>query len=222
MRSQNPAGKDWHAGTLDVQTLPGRLFYSVMQHSGTNRPSVDSLTQRVGYRLAQFFRGVGARVSAAEEQQVLTILPASAVVLFRQLPVDAQRHSLNVLHTLMAAGFTHRELAMAALLHDVGKVAAQQAGFSFNPVWRGLLVLLETFFPQTLASWRAADPAAGWRYLLYVHIEHPQIGAEWARATGCPALACWLIEHHQDMQPLEASLEECQLLAALQWADNRN
>jgi hypothetical protein len=107
------------------------------------------------------------------------------------------------------------------LLHDVGKVAAAQAGYPLTLWWRVPLVLLEAFFPQVLHRLSRADPAAGWRYVFYVHHAHPQIGAQWAQAAGCTPLACWLIEHHQ-AQGVTTPAAQKALLAALQWADGNN
>jgi len=177
--------------------------------------------KKVYYRVRQFLRGVTATVSAAEVQHVAEILPPAALALFAQLPVDAQRHSLNVLQTIEAAGHTQLDLRVAALLHDVGKVAADQTGMTLNLWWRGPLVLLENFFPTLLRRWSVDQPTAGWRYLLYVHHAHPQIGATWASAVDCSPLACWLIAHHQE-RAVVAPPDEQALLRILQWADNQN
>jgi hypothetical protein len=56
---------------------------------------------------------------------------------------------------------------------------------------------------------------------LHVQFDHPAIGAAWAREAGCTELTCWLIAHHQD-KTLPSSGEKRTLLAALQWADERN
>lgn len=173
------------------------------------------------YRLCQFWRGFHAEVTAAELQEVTAILPVAAFTLFQQLPLDGQRHSINVLRTLQATGTVEHDLAVAALLHDVGKVAATNAGLEINLWVRGPLVLLEQLGPSLLTRLSSPCPNQRWRYLLYVHLAHPQIGAEWAEAAGCSVLSCWLIAHHQDALEDSAAVEQ-QLLAQLQWADNRN
>jgi hypothetical protein len=173
-------------------------------------------------RLQQFVRGWRAHVTPEEKQRAARMLPEAALALFRQMPVDAQRHSLNVLQTLESAGWSHADLAIAALLHDAGKIAAAQAGFPLNLWWRGPLVLLETFLPGVFRRLCSPDPAKGWRYVLFVHHEHPKIGADRASAAGCSALACWLIAHHQDKVAEDAPAEHQELLRALRWADNMN
>jgi len=155
---------------------------------------------------------------------------------FRQMPVDAQRHSLNVLSSLQGAGWDDADLAAAALLDDVGKLAAAKAGLRFNAWVRTALVLMEAFAPGLAARLGVEDAKGGWRYLLHVHLTHARIGARWAEADGCSPLTCWLIAHHQDKTgqadavlnspgspaPQRAAEERMRLLTALQWADSQN
>ena len=180
---------------------------------------------RVRYRVGQFVRGWRAQVSPAERALVGQLLPPAPLALFARMPRDAQAHSVRVLTTLLAEGDTSLDLAVAALLHDVGKVAATEAG-AYLGLWvRGPLVLLEAAHPEWVRRWASATPSPGIRYALYVHNEHPHIGATWARQAGCSNLACWLIEHHQEKTPGGASgatAGALQLLARLQWADGRN
>ncbi|MCB0112868.1 MAG: HD domain-containing protein [Caldilineaceae bacterium] len=178
--------------------------------------------KRIGYRLRQFARGIVAQVRADEMIVVSRWLPKQAVAHFCQMPVDAQRHSLNVLYMLQETGALVPELAAAALLHDVGKIAAEQAGIHLSPWLRGPLVLLEKLAPSLPARFAVDDPAQGWRYALHVHLAHPIIGAKWAKEDGCSDLTCWLIEHHQDaLGPAPQATNE-KLLLLLQWADGRN
>ncbi len=173
------------------------------------------------YRVGQFWRGLRAQVTKEEMAAAAAVLPAAARPLFARLPVDARRHSLDVLDALRRAGWDDPDLAVAALLHDAGKLAAADAGVRIGLWLRGPLVLLEAFAPRLLARMAEPEPRAGWRHALYVHLDHPAIGAAWARAAGCSERACWLIAHHQETLP---AVEERrgELLAALRWADNRH
>jgi hypothetical protein len=180
-------------------------------------------------------------------EQVLAPISAEAMVLFARMPVDAQAHSLRVLKTLRADGTSPGavlpDLAVAALLHDVGKVAADDAGVYLGLWLRGPLVLLEAWRPDLLARLASPHASAGLRYALYVHSQHPQIGADWAGQAGCSALACWLIAHHQDKAIFGAAAVSAvataemtdtanaamfdlttarHCLVRLQWADGRN
>lgn len=181
----------------------------------------------MAYRVGQFWRGLHARLTADELALAAGLLGVEALPLFTAMPTDAQRHSLDVLHTLRQAGHDHPDLAVAALLHDVGKLAAVQGGVHLGLWLRGPLVLLERFSPRLLRRWAVNEPSAGWRYALYVHLEHAAIGAVWAAQRGCSPLTCWLIEHHQDaagatQADVQAGDERRRLLAALQWADGAN
>lgn len=200
------------------------------------------------YRVGQFLRGWRARLTDADHRLVDGLLAPPAWALFNRMPADAQLHSVRVLRTLQGQGPTPADLAVAALLHDVGKVAAADAGAYLGLWLRGPIVLLEAFAPQWLARLAAPQPSASPRYALYVQLTHAQIGAEWAQAAGCSELTCWLIAHHQDEERgargegLEASSTATvpgfttdlgapaprpsslapQLLTRLQWADGRN
>ena len=182
------------------------------------------LLGQIGYRYSQFVRGLRATVTAGDEALLQATLAPPQLVLFKRMPVDAQRHSLNVLTMLQRAGYHVPSLAVAALLHDVGKVAAADAGRPIGLWLRGPMVILEAFFPWLLSRLASQNPKHGWRYALYVQQQHPQIGAHWAADAGCSALSCWLIAHHQEkhqeMNP--AGDKRIQLLAALQWADAQN
>lgn len=173
------------------------------------------------YRLRQFGQGLFAQVRAEELQAIEPLLPPAAFALFCRLPRDAQRHSLNVLHDLQQRTPLHPDLVVAALLHDVGKLAADEAGVSINLWLRGPLVLLKALAPALFQRLQSPTPASGWHYALYVNETHPQIGAQWARSAGCSELACWLIEEHQ-VQQSEQVGEKHLLLSKLQWADARN
>lgn len=195
-----------------------------------------SRATRIRYRIQQFVRGFGAKIDADEQAAALALLPETAWPLFTAMPPDAQRHSLNVLKTLQSAGYENPDLAAAALLHDMGKVAAQEAGVGINLWTRGPLVVAEAVAPDSLRKQARPERDAGWRYAIHVQLEHPAIGADRARAVGCSELTCWLIAHHQDTldsglptESAESTMEKeqtdeyrQQLLAALQWADELN
>jgi hypothetical protein len=131
---------------------------------------------------------------------------------------------LNVLASVRAAGHNHPDLAVAALLHDCGKVAAAQGGVRLGLWLRGPLVVLDALLPKQVAAWASPDPSRGWRYALFVQAEHAAIGAAWAAEAGCSDLSCWLIAHHQT--PLSAlgvgDHTARGLLAILQQADEGN
>lgn len=176
---------------------------------------------RIRYRVSQFFRGWRARLTDEDRRLVAQTLSPAAQTLFQRMPLDAQAHSVAVLQSLRRTGEVPDELAVAALLHDVGKVAALDAGAYLGLWLRGPIVVLEALWPAQLWRWAVATPGPGLGYALYVHLEHPAIGAAWAEAAGCSARTCWLIRHHQD-KTAAAGQPQAELLARLQWADGRN
>jgi hypothetical protein len=174
------------------------------------------------YRVRQFVRAATARIQPEERAAVEALLPPAALQLFDRMPRDAQRHSINVMQALQSAGMTDPELLTAALLHDVGKVAADEAGVRINMWLRGPLVLAETFAPQRLARTASDNVHDGWRFALHVHLDHPAIGAAWLAEAGLSPLTCRLVARHQDKHFEVADPSVAEMLAALQWADSIN
>jgi len=169
----------------------------------------------------QFWLGVGASLTAQDWATVRDILSPAQCTLFERMPVDAQDHSLRVLATMQAQGDVGADLAAAALLHDVGKVAALESGAYLGLWLRGPMVVVDALSPGLLERLADSRPSASVRYALYVQQHHAAIGAQWAQEAGCTPLTCWLIEHHQDKQ-LSGTADERSLLARLQAADGAN
>lgn len=183
-----------------------------------------SLSRRVYYRINQLWQGLHAQVAPQELAIAADILPAKAYERFRLQSVEAQRHCFDVYRMVHEAGWVNADLDAAALLHDVGKVAAQQGGVRLNLWTRSSLVLMHAVAPNLVKQMACDNPCTGWRYSAYVHLEHPAIGAEWALSDGCSSLTCWLIRHHQDTYAAcdapDAEDLRVRLLRALQTADN--
>jgi len=220
---------------MNKQDRPGQKQAQTELQTPSAVPS-KSQTARIRYRIQQFARGFRAKIDADEQAAALLLLPETARSLFTAMPSDAQRHSLNVLATLHSVSYNDSDLAAAALLHDMGKIAAQEAGVSINLWMRGPLVMTEAIAPDFLRTQARPEHNTGWRYAIHVQLDHPAIGADRARDAGCSELTCWLIAHHQDSLDAEPSpgrdkstpekrqADEYrqQLLAALQWADGLN
>lgn len=186
-------------------------------------PARFSWWRKVRYRVGQFWGGLLAGAQAIDETPAEAVLTAEELRLFHRMPRDARRHSLCVLQTIQEQDTSPvpGELAAAALLHDVGKTAASEAGAYLGLWLRGPMVLTEALAPQVLARLADPRPASSLRYALYVQLHHAEIGAVWAQAAGASPATCWLIAQHQ-VKGERADWPEGVWLARLQAADDLN
>jgi hypothetical protein len=161
------------------------------------------------HRVGQFWRHASARVRPDESLKATRILGADLTPLFVELPVNDQRHGLDVLDTVTRIeGDPTRLLEQAALLHDIGKGSVR-----FSVIDRSLSVFLQALSPRLLGAMLAARPGFGQRYRAYV--DHARIGAERLRAAGATELAAIVAEHH-------AKDPQSEVTRRLQRADGRN
>lgn len=158
-------------------------------------------------------QGVQALLPAeppAERDTIITaILTPEQAVAFRQLPAFDQRHLIRVYQRLCSAGERDKDVLLAALLHDIGKVGPEGRVRLPHRVAR---VLLRRIAPGLLA-WLARRPAPRWRAGFALAVHHPALGAERAASLGCSERVCWLIAHHEDDPPAPDSAL-CRLIAA--------
>jgi hypothetical protein len=178
----------------------------------------------VTYRVRQAVRAVRAAEGydpQAGRAQAAAVLDAPLLALFTKLRHSEQAHSLNVLAGVRAQfdGDPPHPLAVAALLHDVGKTRLPLA------LWgRSFPVALHMLAPRWV-GWLAGRyprrPLALTRPCA-VYVGHPAWGAEMAAEAGAPPEAVWLIAHHAD--PLERWRGHplAAWLAALRRADDAN
>jgi len=161
------------------------------------------------HRVGQFWRHASAQVSPAESTNAERILGPDLAALFFGLPVNDQRHGLDVLETVTQLDpQPSRLLQQAALLHDLGK-----SGAEFSVIDRSLTVFLEALSPRVLGALLRARPAFARRYAAYA--DHARIGADRLQAAGATELAGIVAEHHA---PQPAS----EVTRRLQQADRRN
>jgi hypothetical protein len=159
-------------------------------------------------RIGQFWRHASARITPQESANAERILGPLAPF-FLELPVNDQRHGLDVLETVI-----HLErqpsplLQQAALLHDLGKAAAH-----FSVIERSVTVFLRAVSPKTLQALQQSRPAFARRYRVYA--DHAQIGADRLRSAGAAELATIVAEHHAPHPQSEDTRR-------LQRADGRN
>lgn len=170
------------------------------------------------YRLQQGVRALLAFTQDVDYTRAADYLTEPQLAFFRQMTRSEQLHSLRVLkHVLSQEPHTPRALALAALLHDVGKVRYRMR------VWqRTMVVLTQHFAPRWYARWAAEEQTEDWRAPFAVHRYHPAWGADILAQTGAPAEAVWLVAHHQDAPQQWAAHPLYPLLLRLQQADNVN
>src|SRR5262249_32159676 len=110
-----------------------------------------------------------------------------------------------------------RELAIAALLHDVGK-----SRYPLRTWQKTLVVLTRAFAPDLFDRWSKGNPANLWLRPFVVYIQHPAWGAELIEAAGAPESAVWLVAHHQEPVKSWNGHPLVPLLRRLQQADDSN
>ena len=165
-------------------------------------------------------QGVRAIVSPAlhvDYDLAATYLNAEQMGLFRRMQRSEQLHSLSVLRDVLAQGETSRDLAVAALLHDIGKVNYPMR------IWqKTVVVLVRRLLPQVHQRWSQGDVRNRFKQASIVAERHPQWSAEIMRTAGANDATLWLIAHHAD-DPADWRTHPCyEALVRLQRADDAN
>jgi predicted HD phosphohydrolase len=143
---------------------------------------------RALYRSRQFFRSVGASLSAEDRAEVAQRLNAEQQRLFYAMTARDQRHCLDVFHALQRDGHDDPDLLLAALLHDVGKGPVR--------LWhRVAYVLIRALSPRLLRR-LSSDSGSGWRQALASFSDHSRRGAVLVETTGAPEAVVALVRLH--------------------------
>ena len=121
------------------------------------------------------------------------------------MPVADQRHALDVVARLRAAGITDADLLAAALLHDAAKSPRLR-------LWhRVVVVLAEAVSPARLVRLASSNPDS-WRYPFHLQLHHEELSARAALDAGCGQRVATFIHG-------VPSGADAQLAAALRAAD---
>jgi hypothetical protein len=169
---------------------------------------------RLSQRVRQFWHTLFSIPTPEGVEIAQKVLTPRQFELFQTLPRADQAHALRVLWTLQHRREDHRDLLVAALLHDVGK-----ARYPLRLWERVCIVLADGFFPERAERWGQGEPR-GWRRPFVVAKNHPSWSAEMAAMSGATPLAVSLIWRHQDTLSVIPDSTEDRLLRALQAADN--
>ncbi|MGJ3237450.1 MAG: hypothetical protein ACFE0Q_01965 [Anaerolineae bacterium] len=138
--------------------------------------------------------------------------------LFRQMAKAEQLHSLNVLRdVLVQEQRTPHELAVAALLHDVGKARKHLA------VWQKTLsILVRKFLPALDERLSREGDLHSWRMPFMVRRYHPQWGGHMLSQTDSSPISIWLVTHHAEPAEQWRDHPHYPLLVRLKAADDAN
>ncbi len=169
-------------------------------------------------RLQQGIRALLAFTQPVDIDLAARYLSPQQMTLFRRMQHGEQLHGLNVLHTVLAQETsTPSDLAVAAILHDVGKSRYRIM------IWqKTIAVLVKKFAPALSRRWSHQDSNNFWRRPFIVKAHHPAWGADMLSAAGASEKAVWLVAHHQDRKSQWIEHTDFHLLQRLQRADGRN
>lgn len=130
-------------------------------------------------------------------------LAPAAQATFAQLSVADQQHLIAVATRVSEMAGDDEDLINAALLHDIGKA---DGDVRIRLTDRVAKVLLERSCRSLLQ--RLSRQATAPRFCggVWVLSRHAATGASWARGWGYSDRVAWLIAHHEDRNPEDASL----------------
>jgi len=175
------------------------------------------MSSKIGYRIWQFWQSFYSSPDENDWRNIGKVLSSGELTLYQQLPVPDQTHSLRVLESLVEAGEDNPDLLKSALLHDLGKIKHPLQRWE-----RVFAVLIMALFPIRNKKWSAGKPT-GWKRPLVIIAKHPHWGADLAREAGSTARVIWLIDNHENRDPMgEYSPKDLILLRKLQKVDNQN
>ncbi len=169
------------------------------------------------YRLQQGFRALAAFSQPVDWNLAGQYLPTSLLAVFQQMNRGEQLHSLAVLRDVLAQGDMPSDLAVAALLHDVGK-----SRYPINVFQKTMVVVAHKFLPSVYYQLSNGSPLNLWQRPFVVYAQHPAWSAEMVAAAGASEAASWLVAHHADGLEDWRNHPLVGLLARLKQADDQN
>lgn len=171
----------------------------------------------VVYRLQQGARALFAFSQSVDWVLAERYLSPALMALFRQMDRGEQLHSLAVLRDVLAQGDTPNDLAVAALLHDVGK-----SRYPISVWQKTLAVMVRAVAASAYTRWSKGSPLNLWQRPFVVYEQHPQWSAEMLQAAGASVGACWLVAHHASSLDTATTPAQVEWLKRLQQADDQN
>ncbi len=157
-------------------------------------------------KIRQFWRHVSGRVGAADRAELRAWLTPAQLALFESMHRADQRHGLDVVASLRAAGHDDQDLLLAGLLHDCAKGRGvglwHRVGWSLGERYGERVVSVARRLPGFAAAFGRIE-------------DHAARSAELALAAGCSARTADLIRAQAD--PLDSESGR-----ALRLADRAN
>lgn len=171
-------------------------------------------------RIRQGIRALTAFTRPVDYELAAQYLSPELLSVFQRMQRSEQLHSLNVLRDVLAQGAAPPDLAVAALLHDVGK-----SRYRLTVAEKTTAVLVRKALPRFARRLAHTDNPAVipfWRRAFVVRQHHPAWSAAILQQAGASEAAVWLAAHHQDKREQWASHPYYGLLSRLQQADDAN
>jgi hypothetical protein len=169
------------------------------------------------YRLQQGLRALFAFSQDVDWALAERYLSPPLMALFRQMDRGEQLHSLAVLRDVLAQGDAPTDLAVVALLHDVGK-----SRYPISVWQKTFAVIVRAFAPNLYQRWSKGSPLNLWQRPFVVYETHPLWSAELLRAAGASEAAYWLAAHHAVKGEAAQTPTQSEWLKRLQQADDQN
>lgn len=169
------------------------------------------------YRIGQALRALVAFAQPVDQNLAAQYLSLELMRLFRQMRRSEQLHGLNVLQTALRQGPVPRDLAVAALLHDVGKTR-----YAVRIWQKTFAVAVQALAPGLFDRLSHGNPARFWLRPFAVKAQHPAWSAELLARAGASETAIWLVAHHQEPASQWANDPHFNRLRRLQQADDAN
>ena len=136
-----------------------------------------------GVKVRRFRAHVRANVAPAERSELATWVSPRQLALFNSMHVADQRHGIDVVAEMRAAGVDSRDALLAGLLHDAGKGS--------TGVWPRVAYALGDHYGPWI--WRVAELLPGLGMDLRRLQGHAEASASLAAAAGCPERTVALI-----------------------------
>jgi hypothetical protein len=153
----------------------------------TTSSRLSATSSRALYRSRQVLHALWPRIRKDEFEHAVGLLTETEQPLFLAMERRDQRHAIEVMRRLQAS-IDHRDVLVAALLHDCGK--------GHVPVWLRILHVVAPGFGRA-----AGKPEhRGWRGAAYRLHRHVELSAELVREAGGSELTVRLVEgsHTED------------------------